>query len=255
MDYIRSFFKNMGGMGGGASMFSNADDDDMEGFGGGGSPFGMFGSMPGMSGSRPSRMSRNNSGRRSSFPNSSPNPSQPSEISRPLKVTLEELYTGATKRLKVGRKLLSGGTEDKILEITVLPGWKSGTKVRFPHAGNETVTGDAQDLVFVVEEKPHPRFVREGADLIHTIKIPLVDALTSEGGLRQVEGLSGTKINVTMPSGVIKPGQETRVKGVGMPIRKDGAQRSKGDLVVKWDVEFPDRLTPPQKEGVRKVLR
>jgi len=250
-DIFASFFKSMGGMG--SSMFAN--DDDMEGFGHGPS-FGMFGN--GMPGGVP-RTSRRSSGRRSSFPPSGSSPgtassSQPSEITRPLKVSLEELYNGATKRLKVGRRLLSGHMEDKILEITVLPGWKSGTKVRFPRAGNETASGEAQDLVFVVEEKPHARFAREGADLIATLKIPLVDALTSEGGNRQLEGLAGM-INVTIPSGVIRPGQETRIRGEGMPIRKDGAQRSKGDLVVKWDVIFPDRLTPSQKEGVRKVLR
>jgi DnaJ family protein B protein 4 len=146
--------------------------------------------------------------------------------------------------------------EDKILEITVLPGWKSGTKVRFPRAGNEIAAGEAQDLVFVVEEKPHTRFVRDGSDLITTIKIPLVDALTSEGGTRQIDGLApGSKISVPVPSGVIQPSQETRLRGQGMPIRKDGTQRSKGDLVVKWEVVLPDRLTPSQKEGIRKVLR
>lgn len=245
-----SFFKGMSGMDGMSSMFGTSDDD-MERFGGGGSSFNMFG-IPGQM----PRTTRRGSTRRSSFParNSSPGPEQPSEISRPLKVSLEELYSGAVKRLKVGRKLLSGKTEDKILEITVLPGWKSGTKVRFPRAGNETSAGEAQDLVFIVEEKPHPRFVRDGSDLIATVKIPLVDALTSEGGTRQIDGLSGTKINVPVPSGVIKPGQETRVRGEGMPIRKDGAQRNKGDLVVKWEVVLPDRLTSSQKEGIRKVL-
>jgi len=246
-DIFSSFFKNMNGMGG-SSVF---EDDDMEGFGGG-SPFGgMF--SGGMPSGRP-RASRTNSARRSSFPPAGKTP-QPAEITRPLKVSLEELNSGTTKRLKIGRKLRSGETEDKILEIKVLPGWKSGTKVRFPNAGNETAPGESQDLVFVVEGKPHPRFVREGADLIHTVKIPLVDALTSDGGTRQIENLAGKKVNVTVPSGVIKPGQETRVRGEGMPVRKDGAQRSKGDMVIKWEVVFPDRLNTSQKEGVRKVLR
>jgi len=201
-------------------------------------------------------MSRQGSNRRSSsFPAGGRSPSKPSEISRPLKVSLEELYNGTTKRLKIGRKLLSGQTEEKILEITVLPGWKSGTKVRFPNAGNETESGESQDLVFVVEEKPHPRFVRDGSDLRYTFKISLVDALTSDGGTKSIEGLSGTKINISVPSGVIKPGQETRIRGEGMPIRKDGAQRSTGDLIIKWEVVFPDRLSPAQKEGVKKVLR
>jgi DnaJ family protein B protein 4 len=248
----------MGGMGGMGNMFGGMnEDDDMNAFGGSNSPFGAFGNMPGGA----PRMSRQNSqtnGRRSSFPPSgAAASSQPSEITRPLKVTLEELYNGTTKRLKVNRKLLSGDSEDKILEITVLPGWKSGTKVRFPRSGNETPSGNAQDLVFVVEEKPHSRFVREGSDLIATLKVPLVDALTSDGGIMRVESLSGSgsNINITIPSGVIRPGQETRIRGEGMPIRKDGAQRSKGDLVVKWEVVFPERLTPSQKEGIRKVLR
>ena len=93
-------------------------------------------------------------------------------------MSLEDLYSGTTKHLKVGRRLLNGGTEDKVLEIQIHPGWKSGTKIRFPRAGNEQPNGEAQDLVFVVEEKPHDRFVRDGNDLVTTVKIPLVDALT-----------------------------------------------------------------------------
>ena len=238
----------MGGGMGGMSMF---EDDDMPGFSTGGSPFGKrFSSgMP--------RMSRTtSSGRRSSMPprgDSSSGP-QSNEISRPLKVSLEELYSGTVKHLKVGRRLLSGETEDKVLEITVHPGWKSGTKVKFPRAGNEMANGESQDLVFVVEEKPHSRFTRDGSDLITTVPIPLVDALTGTGGKRTVETLSGSKLSVDVPSGIVKPGMETKVANQGMPIRKDGMTKSKGSLIVKWDVIFPDRLTDSQKQGIRKVL-
>ena len=241
----------MGGFGSGGSgrsrmgsMFANDDDDDdhMGGF-----------SFSGMPGGMPNGRSTPRAGPRRP---SSPAPStQPSEITRPLKVSLEDLYTGTTKHLKVGRKLLDGSTEERVLEIQVLPGWKSGTKIRFPRAGNElSPDGEAQDLVFVVEEKPHERFVRDGSDLITTQKIPLVDALTNAGGKRAVDTLDGRKIQVPLPSGIIKPGMETRVPGEGMPVRKEGSVRSKGDLVVKWDVEFPTRLTASQKEGIRKVL-
>ncbi|KAI0360189.1 DnaJ-domain-containing protein [Trametes cingulata] len=233
----------MGGFGGGrsrmGSMFSHDDDDDdMTG-----SFFssGMPGGMPRGGRSTPRRPQ-------------SPAPSQPSEITRPLKVSLEDLYSGATKHLKVGRRLLNGGTEEKVLEIQISPGWKSGTKIRFPRAGNEQPNGEAQDLVFVVEEKPHERFVREGNDLITHVKIPLVDALTGSGGKHVVEHLDGRKIQVPVPFGIVKPGQETTLPGEGMPIRKEGSVKKKGDLIVKWDVVFPDRLTPAQKEGIRKVL-
>jgi len=239
-----------GGLGGGArrshSMYD--EDDDMMG---GGSPFSSFGGMPGgMPGGAGFRPRAAPNGR-----SASPGPSSsPSEITKPLKVSLEELYTGATKRLKVGRKLVSGATEDKVLEVQVLPGWKSGTKIRFPRAGNEQPTGESQDLVFVVEEKPHERFERDGNDLKCRQSVPLVDALAGNGGKRTVEQLDGRKLQVNIPQGIIKPGQTTIVPAEGMPIRKEGSVKKKGDLIVKWDVEFPDRLTPAQREGIRKVL-
>lgn len=142
----------------------------------------------------------------------------------------------------------------QVLEINVLPGWKSGTKVRFPRAGNEQPTGESQDLVFVVEEKPHPRFTRDGNDLIVTQKLSLVEALTGEAGRKTIEHLDGRKLQVSLPLGVVKPGQQTTLSGEGMPVRKEGQVHKKGDLIVNWEIVFPDRLTSSQKEGIKKVL-
>lgn len=244
-DPRRSIFGmgGFGGMGGFPGMRTSTnmfhdDDDDMSGH---------FGGMPG---GMPNGSSHVRNGR----PASPQTPSGPSEITRPLKVSLEDLYSGGTKRLKVGRKLLTGSTEEKVLEIQVYPGWKSGTKIRFPKAGNEQPSGEAQDLVFVVEEKPHDRFRREGNDLVANLKISLVDALTGSGTKQVLELLDGRKLQVPVPVGIVKPGATTTVPDEGMPIRKEGSTKKKGDLIVKWDVVFPDHLTPAQKEGIRKVL-
>ncbi|KAG1739183.1 uncharacterized protein EDB91DRAFT_1082510 [Suillus paluster] len=227
----------MSGMNRGPNIF---DDDEI----GGGSFFGIPGGMPGRQAPR----------RQSTSSTSAPAPA-PSETTRPLKLSLEDLYSGATKHLKVSRRLLDGTTEEKVLEIQVLPGWKSGTKIRFPRAGNEQPNGEAQDLVFVVEEKPHEVFTREGDDLICRLKIPLIDALTGADGRRTVETLDGRKLQISLPAGIVKPNQETRIPNEGTPIRKQGSMKKKGDLIVRWDIVFPDRLTPAQKEGLKKVLR
>ena len=226
----------MGGMGGRTPMSSIFDDNA------GGS---FFGGMPGGMPHRTSFAQQRAT--------SAPAP-QPSEITRPLKLSLEDLYSGSTKHLKVGRKLLDGSTEEKVLEIQVLPGWKSGTKIRFPRAGNEQPNGEPQDLAFITEEKPHPVFTRDGNDLVCNLKIPLVDALTGSDTKKVVELLDGRKLQVPSPVGIVKPGQETRVVGEGMPIRKQASLKNKGDLVIRWDVQFPDRLTPSQKEGIRRIL-
>ncbi|PAV16565.1 hypothetical protein PNOK_0818500 [Pyrrhoderma noxium] len=240
---FEQFFK-MGG-GGLGNMFGGMDvdsDDEGHSFFSGGMP----GGMP-----RGSQFSKS---RRGSFNSTPETPRESHEITRPLKVSLEELYEGVTKRLKVSRKLSNGQGEEKVLEIKVLPGWKSGTKIRFPRAGNENAAGETQDLVFVVEEKPHPRIARDGSDLIVKERIPLVDALVNSGGTRQIEHLDGRKLTVSLPSNVIKPGSESRIPGEGMPLRKGGTVQNKGDFIVRWEVDFPDRLTSSQKEGIRKVL-
>lgn len=250
-------FGGMGGMGGGGPQRSTSMFTDQDGgftsFSSGGMPGGIPRQRPSRAGTQPQF------GRRAPSPAKSSE--KPSEITRPLKISLEDLYSGTVKHLKVGRKLLDGTTEDKVLEIQIHPGWKSGTKIRFPHAGNEQPpNGEAQDLVFVVEEKPHEVYKREGNDLSANLKIPLVEALAGppEGVTRlskTLELLDGRKLQIAVPMGIVKPGQTMTIPGEGMPIRKDGAVQKKGDLVVRWEVVFPDRFTPAQKEGIRKILQ
>lgn len=109
--------------------------------------------------------------------------------------------------------------------------------------------------MFVVEEKPHPRFTRDGNDLRAKPDISLVDALTGSGTPKILDMLDGRKIRVPPPiPGIVKPGAETKIPGEGMPIRKAAAGKNRGDLIVIWNVIFPDRLTAAQKEGLKKIL-
>lgn len=144
----------------------------------------------------------------------------------------------------------------RVVEVNVLPGWKAGTKARFDGAGNQNDDGSVQDVVFVVEEKPHERFKRDGDDIIATVKIPLVDALCGPSKPPTIVGLDGKTHTVPLPSGggVIKPNTRARLSGLGMPRRKEGKVVGKGDLVVEWDIIFPERLSQGQKEAVRRGL-
>jgi DnaJ family protein B protein 4 len=81
-----------------------------------------MGGMGGMGG-----MGAMGSGMPGGFGDSSPGgsaPPPPGEIIKPLALSLEELYKGGTKRLKITRHLRSGRTEEKILEVAYKPGWK-----------------------------------------------------------------------------------------------------------------------------------
>ena len=97
-----------------------------------------------------------------------------------LRVTLEEVLSGCTKKMKISRKRLNPDgrtlrTEDKILEVQIKKGWKEGTKITFPKEGDETPRNIPADVVFVLKDKPHPLFKRDGADIVYTAKISLRD--------------------------------------------------------------------------------
>ncbi|KAH9288655.1 hypothetical protein KI387_032772, partial [Taxus chinensis] len=54
---------------------------------------------------------------------------------------------------------------EEILTVEVKPSWKKGTKIKFSEKGNEKPNVLAGDLIFVIDEKPHDVYKRDGNDL------------------------------------------------------------------------------------------
>lgn len=174
-------------------------------------------------------------------------------IEQKLPCSLEDLYKGTTKKMKISREIsdVSGKTipVEEILTINIKPGWKKGTKITFPEKGNEQPNVTPSDLIFIVDEKPHPVFSRDGNDLVTTQKISLADALT--GYTVHLTTLDGR--NLTIPiNNVINPNHEEVVPREGMPVPKDPTK--KGNLRIKFNIRFPMRLTSDQKAGFKKLL-
>ena len=71
-------------------------------------------------------------------------------------VSLEELYKGVNKKMKIKRKTFDQSTgkrkvEEKVLDMAVKPGWKAGTKIKFKGVGDQE-EGGTQDMHFIVTE-------------------------------------------------------------------------------------------------------
>jgi len=154
-DIFAEFLRGSGGRGGGMGGMGGGADDD-EGFGGffGGGMPGGFGGMGG--GARPGAGRRaatgfggmNGAGRQ-------PTP-EVTVVEKPLPVTLEELFNGTTKKMKIKRKTYDPATgkqsmEDRILEVPIKKGLKAGSKIKFSNVGDQ-VEGGTQDLHFIVTE-------------------------------------------------------------------------------------------------------
>lgn len=96
----------------------------------------------------------------------------------------------------------------KVLHVHVDKGVKSGTKVEFRGEGDQTPGVQPGDVVFEIEQKPHPRFTRKDDDLLYRCEIELVTALA--GGNIYIEHLDDRWLNVEiMPGEAIAPGTLT----------------------------------------------
>ncbi|KAJ7949981.1 DnaJ subfamily B member like [Quillaja saponaria] len=180
-------------------------------------------------------------------------PRKGAAIERTLPCSLEDLYKGTTKKMKISRDVTDSSgrptTVEEILTIEIKPGWKKGTKITFPEKGNEQRGVIPADLVFIIDEKPHSVFKRDGNDLIFTQKISLVEALT--GCTVLLTTLDGRNLTVPVNS-IVSPTYEEVVKGEGMPIPKEPSK--KGNLRIKFNIKFPTRLTSEQKTGIKRLL-
>ncbi|XP_055387351.1 dnaJ protein homolog 1-like [Condylostylus longicornis] len=175
-------------------------------------------------------------------------------IEHDLYVTLEEVYKGCTKKMKISRNVIqpSGVTkkEDKFLKISIQPGWKSGTKVTFQKEGDQVHGKVPSDIIFIIRDKPHSLFKREGSDLRFTARLTLKQALC--GVIFEVPTLSGDKLRISTMQEIIKPNTVKRIQGYGLPFPKDVSRF--GDLLIAFDIQFPEKLTPTQKDLLRDML-
>eukprot|EP00252_Welwitschia_mirabilis_P016287 TRINITY_DN3593_c0_g1_i1.p1 TRINITY_DN3593_c0_g1~~TRINITY_DN3593_c0_g1_i1.p1 ORF type:complete len:422 (+),score=75.69 TRINITY_DN3593_c0_g1_i1:172-1437(+) len=239
------------------------------------------------------------------------------DVVHPLKVSLEDLYNGTTKKLSLSRNVLcskckgkgskSGASikcsgcqgsgvkvsirhlgpsmiqqmqqtcneckgtgeainekdrcpqckgekvvqDKKILEVIVEKGMQHNQKITFPGEADEapdTVTGD---LVFIIQQKEHPKFKRKGDDLFYEHTLNLTEALC--GFQFVLIHLDGRQLLIkTKPGEVVKPGQFKAINDEGMPAYQRPFM--KGKLYIHFSVEFPDSLSPEQCRALAEVL-
>ncbi|XP_027183421.1 dnaJ homolog subfamily B member 1 isoform X1 [Coffea eugenioides] len=180
-------------------------------------------------------------------------PKKPPPVESKLNCSLGELYTGSTRKMKISRTVVDVNgrmsTETEILSIEVKPGWKRGTKITFPDKGNEQFNQLPADLVFVIEEKPHNVYKRDGNDLIMKYTVTLAEALG--GTTVNITTLDGRELSIPV-NDIISPGYELVVDKEGMPIAKE--PRNKGDLTINFEVKFPTKMTTEQRAAIKRAL-
>jgi molecular chaperone DnaJ len=147
-----------------------------------------------------------------------------------VELSFEEAMTGTTVSLTQG-----GG-------VRIPPGIGDGSRVRVPGKGAKGRRGAPPgDLYVRVKVKPHPIFER-GPEGQLIVRVPVSITEAALGTQVEVPTFNGS-VTVKVPAGSPN-GKTLRVRGKGAPTVKGG----KGDLLVKIEVEVPQKLSKQERE-------
>ncbi|WP_243789424.1 molecular chaperone DnaJ [Saccharopolyspora gloriosae] len=141
--------------------------------------------------------------------------------------------------------------ERRTITVKIPAGVGDGMRVRLAGEGEVGPGGGpAGDLFVEVEELPHERFIRDGADLHCNVEVPMTAAAL--GTVLSLDTLDGTE-ELTVEPGT-QPGTEHVLTGRGLPkLRSNGRVSGHGDLHVHLDVQVPTRLDDEQIELLRRL--
>jgi DnaJ-class molecular chaperone len=144
-----------------------------------------------------------------------------------LNVDFMDAALGSEKTIRV---------ENKAHKIKIPAGADDGSRIRF------------DDFDVVLSVNPHPRFKREGYDLI--IDEPISFSTAALGGTVMVPTLKGD-LKLKIRAGT-QPHSLVRLRGEGIPhLRSNG----RGDLYVRILVNTPEKLNREQKQILEQLQK
>lgn len=177
----------------------------------------------------------------------------PPPVSIQIDLTMEQVFSGCVYPIEINRKIINtemddNATENETMYVNIPPGINHGETVVLHDKGNivDSMRGHVNIKIIV---RNTSEFVRQGLDLIYNKKITLKESLC--GFSFEINHLSGKKlaVNNNDNSNIIKPGFRKTVGSYG--LKRDNRI---GNLVVAFDVIFPDKLTQEQVESLSDAL-
>ena len=176
---------------------------------------------------------------------------RPEPLQKNLQITIEQSYTGCTLPIEIERTVTSNNTrriESETVYINVPKGVDDNETVTLHERGNiiNDIKGEVRITFRVINNTP---FIRNGLDLIYNQKITLKEALC--GFSFEINHLSGKKLclNNNSNPAVIKPNFRKIVPNLGM-----NREENVGNLIIEFEIVFPDILTIDQVESLTQIL-
>lgn len=135
--------------------------------------------------------------------------------------------------------------KEEEVPLTIPAGVNDGEMMRLSGKGEAIPNGSPGDLYVKIHVKPHPKFKKEGHNLVMDLKVKLTDAML--GAKYTVETLDGP-VEVKIPAN-IQPGETLRLRDKGVPM--EGNKR--GDLLINLNIQMPNKLSAKAKKLIQQL--
>ncbi|MGX1308090.1 DnaJ-class molecular chaperone [Amorphus suaedae] len=155
-----------------------------------------------------------------------------------LEVDFLEAVTGATKRVTM--------PDGKSLDIAIPEGLNDGQTIRLKGQGGPGYGGSPAGDAFVeISVRPHPRFTREGDDIVLVLPISIDEAVL--GAKVEVPTTTG-RVAMSVPKGA-SGGRTMRLRGKG--VKKRGGT-GYGDQLVRLQIRLPETVDAELSDFIEK---
>jgi DnaJ-class molecular chaperone len=176
---------------------------------------------------------------------------KPPAINKNIVISLEHAYNGLSVPIEIERWILDGPNkvfEKETIYVDIPRGIDTNEMILMQDRGNvvnNQIRGDIK-ISIQIENKTH--FKRSGLDILYKKTITLKESLC--GFSFDIQHLNGKVLHLNNNNkNVIKPNYRKIIPQMGM-IRENNI----GNLIIEFEVDFPDTLTDEQVEELNKIL-
>lgn len=151
-----------------------------------------------------------------------------------------------------GKKCNSDNLKEvkKIITLPIAKGTLDGSKILLEGLANFNMgTMKNDDLVFVIKEEKHKKFIRERNDLVYNLDINLIDSLI--GFKYEFVHLDNSKFIIDSRS-IILQGDVKTLKNKGMPY--ENSPSMSGNLKIKFNILYPSSIDSKDCSKLKAIL-
>ena len=185
------------------------------------------------------------------MPMNTPEPIKVETIEIKLEITIEQAYNGCTIPVVVERSVTEGNLKYNELEtlyINVPKGIDDYEIIVIEGKGNVYSSKLKGDVKIFITVKGNGIFDRKGLDLIYHKNITFKESFC--GFTFQIEHLNEQTFKINgNPGQIIKDNQKKIIKNLGF-----NRNEHKGNLIIHFHVNYPDKLTEEQLKTFREIL-